>query len=157
MPRFLIVLLIFLVGIIFINFDNIVKTVNDFKEHPFNITVEESSLGKDGTLAFKVVLKNVADSPIFVGKLDITYIVFIDDDRYEFANKDIAVRKTIDEENPLDINVALPNYANPKFESTASQWIRNKRKNFGIKISVKDNFDKTIQWTKIKLDSLECF
>jgi hypothetical protein len=153
MSRFLIVLVIFLAGIIFINFDIIVEKLNDFQEPTFNITVEESPLGKGGALTLKVILKNVVDSPIFVGKLGISYIVFVDDDRYKFENRNIEVRKTIDRENPLDITVILPDYANPKFEQTASQWIRNKRKNFGIKISIKDNFGKTIQWKKIKLDT----
>lgn len=153
MSRFLIFLVIFLVGVIFINFDNIVETVNDFKNPTFNITVGESSLGNDGTLSFKITLKNVTGDPIFVDKLGIKYIVFIDDDRYEFENREIEVSKTIDGKNPLDIDVILSDYINPNFEPTASQWIRNKRKNFGIKISVKDNSGKTIQWTKIKLDS----
>jgi hypothetical protein len=46
----------------------------------------------------------------------------------------------------------LPDYVNLGVEPTASLWIRNKRKNFGIKVSVKDNLDETIQWTKIKID-----
>jgi len=150
MSRILIFLVIFLAGIIFIKFDFIVKRVNDFKKPTFNITVGKFSLEKDGTLTFRVELKNVKDSPIYVNKLGITYIVFIDDDRYEFANRDIEVKKEIDIEIPLDIDVTLFNYVTPKFEPTASQWIRNKKEKFGIKISVKDNSDKTIQWTKIK-------
>lgn len=69
-----------------------------------------------------------------------------------FNNKEIEVRKTIDPKNPLDINVMLPDYVNLGVESAASLWIRNKRENFGIKVSVKDNLDETIQWTKIKTD-----
>jgi len=153
MSRFLILLVIFFVGIVFIKFDFIVQTLNDFKEPTFDITVGKSLLENDGTLTFKVELKNVKDKPIFVDRLGITYIVFIDDNRYEFENRDIEVRKTIDSENQEDITVALPGYVNTKFEPSASQWIRNKREEFGIKISVKDNFDKTIQWTNIKLDS----
>jgi hypothetical protein len=155
MQRFLFILVICLVGIIYINFDSIVEKVNDFKTPTFDIAVEESSLGADGDLTLKIILKNVADSPVFVRELGITYIVFPDENNYDYKNRDIEVRQTIDKINPLDITVILPDYFNLKVEPAASLWIRNKRKNFGIKISVKDNFEETIQWTKIKLDPLK--
>ena len=153
MQRFLFILAIFLVGIVYLKYDFIVEKVNDFKEPALNIAAENISKGDDGSLTFKVILNNATDKPIFVGKLVITYIIFIDDDRYTVENKDIEIGKTIDEKNPLDANVILSDYFNPDFEPTASLWIRNKRKNFGIKISVQDNFDESIQWTKIKPDS----
>ncbi len=152
MQRFLAILVICIVGIIFLSFDTIINTVNDFKKQKFNIIVVNSSLGADGALILKVKLENVTDIPIFVGKLGITYIVFPDENNYDFNNKEIEVRKTIDPKNPLDINVMLPDYVNLGVESAASLWIRNKRENFGIKVSVKDNLDETIQWTKIKTD-----
>lgn len=152
MQRFLAILVICIVGIIFLSFDTIINTVNDFKKQKFNIIVVKSSLGEDGALILKVKLENVTDIPIFVGKLGITYIVFPDENNYDFNNKEIEVRKTIDPKNPLDINVMLPDYVNLGVESAASLWIRNKRENFGIKVSVKDNLDETIQWTKIKTD-----
>ena len=46
----------------------------------------------------------------------------------------------------------LPGYYNFEFESEASAWIRQKKKRFGLKISVKDNFDKTIKWAKRNID-----
>jgi len=153
MQRLFIFLGVFLVVIFLINFDNIVKIANDFKEPALDIEVGKSLLGADGTLTAKVTLKNVTESPIFVDRLGITYIVFIDDNRYEFEKRDIEARMTIDGKNQENITVVLPGYVNPKFEPSASQWIRNKRKKFGIKISVKDNFDKIVQWTNIKLDS----
>ena len=152
MQRFLAILVICIVGIIFLSFDTIINTVNDFKKQTFNIIVVNSSLGADGALILKVKLENVTDIPIFVGKLGITYIVFPDENNYDFNNKEIEVRKTIDPKNPLDINVMLPDYVNLGVEPAASLWIRNKRENFGIKVSVKDNLDETIQWTKIKTD-----
>ena len=152
MQRFLAILVICIVGIIFLSFDAIISTVNDFKKQTFNIIVVNSSLGADGALILKVKLENVTDIPIFVGKLGITYIVFPDENNYDYNNNEIEVRKTIDPKNPLDITVMLPDYVNLGVESTASLWIRNKRKNFGIKVSVKDNLDETIQWTKIKTD-----
>jgi len=152
MQRFLAILVICIVGIIFLSFDTIISTVNDFKKQTFNIIVVNSSLGADGALTLKVKLENVTDIPIFVGKLGITYIVFPDENNYDYNNNEIEVRKTIDPKNPLDITVMVPDYVNLGVESTASLWIRNKRKNFGIKVSVKDNLDETIQWTKIKTD-----
>lgn len=152
MQRFLAILVICIVGIIFLSFDTIINAVNDFKKQTFNIIVVNSSLGADGALILKVKLENVTDIPIFVGKLGITYIVFPDENNYDFNNKEIEVRKTIDPKNPLDINVMLPDYVNLGVEPAASLWIRNKRENFGIKVSVKDNLDETIQWTKIKTD-----
>lgn len=152
MQRFLAILVICIVGIIFLSFDTIINTVNDFKKQTFNIIVVNSSLGADGALILKVKLENVTDIPIFVGKLGITYIVFPDENNYDYNNNEIEVRKTIDPQNPSDITVMLPDYVNLGVEPTASLWIRNKRKNFGIKVSVKDNLDETIQWTKIKID-----
>jgi hypothetical protein len=46
----------------------------------------------------------------------------------------------------------LPDYYNPEIGPEASTWDRNKQKSFGIRISVKDNFDETIKWAVRNID-----
>jgi hypothetical protein len=152
MQRFLAILVICLVGIIYLGFDTIVEKINELKTPTFSISVVRPSLGTDGTLTFKVMLKNVTDSPIGVAGLGITYVIFPDDNSYEYKNTEIEVRETLDPKQQLDIPVVLADYVNPLVDPTASSWVRNKKKKFGIKISVKDYSDKTLQWTKIRID-----
>jgi hypothetical protein len=155
MKKFLFFLLIGAAFIIYINFDSFIETVNDLTNPTFEISVVNSSLENDGVLAFEVLLENVTDSPISVGKLEITYIVILDRRNHKKNNRNIIVRKTIDKKSQLYIYVMLPDYYNPELDSEASAWIRNKKKSFGIKISVKDNFDKTIKWVKRDIDFSE--
>ena len=138
--------------IIFMDFDSMMEKVNDLKNPTFNISVVYSSLENDGALTFEVLLENVTDSPISVGKLEITYIVFLDGKNYKKENRNIIVRKIIDKQSELPIYVILPNYYKPGIGPEASTWIRNKKKSFGIKISVKDNFDKIIKSAKRNID-----
>jgi hypothetical protein len=150
-----IVLFFLLIGsvfIIYMNFDSFIEIVNDFKNPTLNISVENFSLKEDGVLTLDVKLKNVTDNSISVGKLEITYIVILDNTNHEITNRDFIVRKTIDKKNQLIFHVMLSDYYNPVFESEAPTWIRQKKKSFGLKISVKDNFDKTIKWAKRYID-----
>lgn len=150
-----IVLFFLLIGsvfIIYMNFDSFIEIVNDFKNPTLNISVENFSLKEDGVLTLDVKLKNVTDNPISVGKLAITYIVILDNKNHETTNRDFIVRKTIDKKGQLIFHVMLSDYYNPVFESEAPTWIRQKKKSFGLKISVKDNFDKTIKWAKRYID-----
>jgi hypothetical protein len=152
MKKFLFFLLIGAAIIIYMNFDSFIETVNDFKNPTFNISIGFSSLENDGVLAFEVLLENVTDRPISVSKLEITYIVLLEGKRYKKTNRNILVRKTIDKKSELPIYVMLPDYYNPEIDPEASTWDRNKKKSFGIKISVKDNFDETIKWAKRNID-----
>ncbi|MGB5884524.1 MAG: hypothetical protein WBG28_10530 [Desulfobulbales bacterium] len=150
-----IVLFFLLIGsvfIIYMNFDSFIEIVNDFKNPTLNISVENFSLKEDGVLTLDVKLKNVTDNPISVDKLEITYIVILDNKNHEITNRDFIVRKTIDKKDQLVFHVMLSDYYNPVFESEAPTWIRQKKKSFGLKISVKDNFDKTIKWAKRYID-----
>ena len=76
-----IVLFFLLIGsvfIIYMNFDSFIEIVNDFKNPTLNISVENFSLKEDGVLTLDVKLKNSTDNPISVDKLEITYIVILD-------------------------------------------------------------------------------
>ena len=150
-----ILLSVFVLGtaiIIYLNFDSFIEKVNDFKNPTFNISIGYSSLENDGVLTFEVLLKNVTDSPISVGKLEITYIVLLEGKRYKKMNRNILVRKTIDKKSELPVYVILPDYYNPEVGPEASTWDRNKKKSFGIRIAVKDKSDKTIKWAKRNID-----
>ena len=148
----LFVLLLGAAIIIYMGFDSFIEKVNDFKNPTFNISIEYSSLENDGALTFGVLLENVTDRPISVSKLEITYIVLLKGKRYKKMNRNILVGKTIDKKSELPISVMLPDYYNPDIDTEASTWGRNKKKSFGIKISVKDNFDKTIKSVKRNVD-----
>jgi hypothetical protein len=150
-----ILLSVFVLGtaiIIYLNFDSFIEKVNDFKNPTFNISIGYSSLENDGVLAFEVLLGNVTDRPISVSKLEITYIVLLEGKRYKKMNRNILVRKTIDKKSELPVYVMLPDYYNPEIGPEASTWDRNKKKSFGIKIAVKDNFDETIKSVKRNID-----
>ena len=149
---FLFILLIGAAIIIYLNFDSFIEKANDLKNPTFNISIGYSLLEDDGVLAFEVLLENVTDKPISVSKLEITYIVLLKGKRYKKMNRNILVGKTIDKKSELPIFVMLPNYYNPEIGPEASTWDRNKKKSFGIKISVKDNFDKTIKSVKRNVD-----
>jgi len=152
MKKLLLFLLIGAAVIIFMDFDRFIEKINDFKNPTFNISVLYSSLENDGALTFEVLLENVTDSPISVGKLEITYIVLLDGKNYKKMNRNIVVRQTIDKKSELPIYVMLPNYYKPGVGPEASTWISNKKKSFGIQISVKNNFDKTIKSAKRNID-----
>jgi hypothetical protein len=152
MKKLLLFSLIGVAIIIFIDFDSFIEKVNDFKNPTFNISVVYSSLEKDGTLTFKVLLENVTDSPISVDKLEITYIVLLKGKNYEKMNRNIIVKKIIDKKSELPVFVMLPDYYNSEIDHEASIWDKNKKKSFGIKISVKDDFDETIKWAKRNID-----
>ena len=150
-----ILLLVLLLGaaiIIYMGFDSFIEKVNDFKNPTFNISIEYSSLENDGTLTFGVLLENVTDRPISVSKLEITYIVLLKGKNYKKMNRNILVGKIIDKKSALPIYVMLPDYYNPEIGPEASTWDRNKQKSFGIRISVKDNFDETIKWAVRNID-----
>ena len=138
--------------IIYLNFDSFIEKVNDLKNPTFNISIGYSLLENDGVLAFEVLLENVTDRPISVSKLEITYIVPLEGKRYKKMNRNILVGKVIDKKSELPIYVMLPNYYNPEIGPEASTWDRNKKKSFGIKISVMDNFDKIIKSVKRNID-----
>jgi hypothetical protein len=138
--------------IIYLNFNSFIEKANDFKNPTFDISIGYSSLENDGVLTFEVLLENVTDSPISVGKLEITYIVLLEGKRYKKMNRNILVRKTIDKKSELPVYVILPDYYNPEVGPEASTWDRNKKKSFGIRIAVKDNFDETIKSVKRKVD-----
>ena len=148
----LFVLLLGAAIIIYMDFDSFIEKVNDFKNPTLNISIEYSSLENDGALTFGVLLENVTDRPISISKLEITYIVLLKGKNYKKMNRNILVGKTIDKKSELPIFVMLPNYYNPEIGPEASTWDRNKKKSFGIKISVKDNFDKTIKSVKRNVD-----
>ena len=149
---FLFILLIGAAIIIYLNFDSFIEKANDFKNPTFNISIGYSLLENDGVLAFEVLLENVTDRPISVSKLEITYIVLLKGKRYKKMNRNILVGKTIDKKSELPVFVMLPDYYNPEIGPEASTWDRNKQKSFGIKISVKDNFDETIKWAVRNID-----
>ena len=152
MKKALFLLLIGAAFIIYIKFDRVVETVNDFKNPTFNISVENFSLKEDGVLTLDVKLKNVTDSAISVGKLEITYIVILNNGSYEKTNRNIIVKKTIDKKDQLNVYVMLSDYYNSAVEPEAPIWLRQKKKSFGIKISVKDYSDKTIKWAKRRIE-----
>ena len=138
--------------IIYMGFDSFIEKVNDFKNPTFNISIEYSSLENDGALTFGVLLENVTDRPISISKLEITYIVLLKGKNYKKMNRNILVGKIIDQKSALPIYVRLPDYYNPEIGPEASTWDRNKQKSFGIRISVKDNFDETIKWAVRNID-----
>jgi len=148
-------LLVLLLGaaiIIYMGFDSFIEKENDFKNPTFNISIEYSSLENDGALTFGVLLENVTDRPISISKLEITYIVLLKGKNYKKMNRNILVGKIIDQKSALPIYVRLPDYYNPEIGPEASTWDRNKQKSFGIRISVKDNFDETIKWAVRNID-----
>ena len=148
----LVVLLLGAAIIIYMGFDSFIEKVNDFKNPTFNISIEYSSLENDGALTFGVLLENVTDRPISISKLEITYIVLLKGKNYTKMNRNILVGKIIDKKSALPIYVMLPDYYNPEIGPEASTWDRNKQKSFGIRISVKDNFDETIKWAVRNID-----
>jgi len=148
----LFVLLLGAAIIIYMDFDSFIEKVNDFKNPTFNISIEYSSLENDGALTFGVLLENVTDRPISISKLEITYIVLLKGKNYKKMNRNILVGKIIDKKSALPIYVMLPDYYNPEIGPEASTWDRNKQKSFGIRISVKDNFDETIKWAVRNID-----
>jgi len=148
----LFVLLLGAAIIIYMDFDSFIEKVNDFKNPTFNISIEYSSLENDGALTFGVLLENVTDRPISISKLEITYIVLLKGKNYKKMNRNILVGKIIDQKSALPIYVRLPDYYNPEIGPEASTWDRNKQKSFGIRISVKDNFDETIKWAVRNID-----
>jgi hypothetical protein len=148
----LFVLLLGAAIIIYMGFDSFIEKVNDFKNPTFNISIEYSSLENDGDLTFRVLLENVTDRPISISKLEITYIVLLKGKNYKRMNRNILVGKIIDKKSALPIYVMLPDYYNPEIGPEASTWDRNKQKSFGIRISVKDNFDETIKWAVRNID-----
>ena len=152
MKKSLFVVFIVAAFIIYMNFDKFIEIVNDFKYPTLNISIEDFSLKDDGVLTLDIKLKNVTDNPISVGKLEITYIVILDNKHYETTNRNFIVKKTIDKKDDLNVFVMLSDYYNLEFESEAPAWIRQKKKSFGLKISVKDNFDKIIKWAKRNID-----
>ena len=147
-----VVLLLGAAIIIYMGFDSFIEKVNDFKNPTFNISIAYSSLENDGALTFGVLLENVTDRPISISKLEITYIVLLKGKNYKKMNRNILVGKIIDKKSALPIYVMLPNYYNPEVGPEASTWDRNKQKSFGIRISVKDNFDETIKWAVRNID-----
>ena len=116
------------------------------------MTLVDSSLEADGVLTSKVLLENDTKSPLFVSKLEISYIVLLKNKRHTEVNRNIIVRDTIDKESHLLIYVMLPDYYNYEIDPEASIWDRERKEKFGIQISVKDNSDKTIKWVKRKID-----
>ena len=148
----LFVLLLGAAIIIYMGFDSFIEKENDFKNPTFNISIEYSSLENDGALTFGVLLENVTDRPISISKLEITYIVLLKGKNYKKMNRNILVGKIIDQKSALPIYVRLPDYYNPEIGPEASTWDRNKQKSFGIRISVKDNFDETIKWAVRNID-----
>jgi len=138
--------------IIYLNFGSFIEKANDLKNPTFNISIGYSLLEDDGVLAFEVLLENVTDKPISVSKLEITYIVLLEGKRYKKMNRNILVGKVIDKKSELPIYVMLPDYYNPEIGPEASTWDRNKKKSFGIKISVMNNFDKIIKSVKRNID-----
>ena len=46
----------------------------------------------------------------------------------------------------------LSDFYNPRVEPEAPTWLIQKKKSFGIEISVKDNFGETIKWAKRNID-----
>lgn len=152
MQRYLFFLVIFLLAIIYISFDSFTAKLNDFKSPGLHISLVDSSLEADGVLTSKVLLENDTKSPIFVSKLEISYIVLLKNKRHTEMNRSIIVRDTIDKESRLLINVMLPDYYNNEIDPEASIWDRERKEKFGIQISVKDNSDKTIKWVKRKID-----
>jgi hypothetical protein len=152
MQRFFFFLVIFLLVIIYMSFDSFTAKVNDFKNPGLHISLVDSSLEADGVLTSKVLLENDTKSPIFVSKLEISYIVLLKNKRHTEVNRNIIVRDTIDRESHLLIYVMLPDYYNYEIDPEASIWDRERKEKFGIQISVKDNSDKTIKWVKRKID-----
>ena len=137
MKKALFLLIICAAFILYFNFDRFIETVNDFKNPTFNISVENPTLGEDGVLTVDVKLKNVTDSTISVGKLEITYITVLNNRSYEETIRNILVKKTIDKKDQLSVFVMLADYYNSEVEPEAPIWLRQKKKNFGLRISVK--------------------
>jgi len=148
----LFVLLLGAAIIIYLGFDSFIEKVNDFKNPGLHISLVDFSLEADGVLTSKVLLENDTKSPLFVSKLEISYIVLLKNKRHTEVNRNIIVRDTIDKESHLLINVMLPDYYNDEIDPEASIWDRERKEKFGIQISVKDNSDKTIKWVKRKID-----
>jgi hypothetical protein len=152
MKKLLVVVVIGVTILIFVDLYSFIEKVNDFINPTLNISIVSSSLENDGVLTFKVLLENVADRRISVGELEITYIVLLKGKNYKKMNRNIIVRKIIDKKNELLVFVMLPDYYNSEIDPEASAWDRNKKKSFGIRISVKDYSDKTIKWAKRNRD-----
>ncbi|MFC1845090.1 hypothetical protein ACFLZ5_09925 [Thermodesulfobacteriota bacterium] len=152
MKKSLFVVFIVAAFIIYMNFDKFIEIVNDFKYPTLNISIEDFSLKDDGVLTLDIKLKNVTDNPISVGKLEITYIVILDNKHYETTNRNFIVKKTIDKKDDLNVFVMLSDYYNLEYEDEAPSWMRQKKNSFGLKISVKDNSDQTIKRAKRNVD-----
>jgi len=151
MKKSLFILLIIAVFLVYIKFDSVIEIVNDFKYPALDISVGNFSLEGDGVLILDVILENNTENPIFVDTLEITYIVVLDIEHYEETKRNFIVKKTIDKDQ-LKVFVMLRDYYNTKFEPDISGWIRQKKKGFGLQISVKDNSGKTIKWAKRHVD-----
>ena len=134
--------------IIYINFDSLNEKWEDFINPSFNISVINSSLNNYGDLEFEVLLENNSDHLVSVGNLELTYIAIPTRANYEKRNREISSGKTIGKKDDLSIHVKLSDYDNPEAES----WLKQKEKNFGIEITVKDNIGNTIKWVKRKID-----
>ena len=134
--------------IIYINFDSLNEKWEDFINPSFNISVINSSLNNYGDLEFEVLLENNSDHLVSVGNLELTYIAIPTRANYEKRNREISIGKTIGKKDDLSIHVKLSDYDNPEAES----WLKQKEKNFGIEITVKDNIGNTIKWAKRKID-----
>ena len=134
--------------IIYINFDSLNEKWEDFINPSFNISVINSSLNNYGDLEFEVLLENNSDHLVSVGNLELTYIAIPTRANYEKRNREISIGKTIGKKDDLSIHVKLSDYDNPEAES----WLKQKEKNFGIEITVKDNIGNTIKWVKRKID-----
>jgi len=114
----------------------------------FNISVINSSLNNFGGIEFEVLLENNSYHPVSVSKLELTYIAIPTRVNYEKKNREIGVWKTIGKKDDLIVHVKLSDYYNPEAES----WLRQKEKDFGIEITVKDRMDNNIKWAKRKID-----
>jgi len=138
--------------LIFVDLDNFIEKVNDFKNPTFNISILHPSLRQDGVLTLDVLLENVTDSPLFVDRLELTYIVLLESKNYKKMNRNILVEKNIDKKSELPVSVMLPDFYKPEIASESSSWDRNKQKKFGLRIFVKDNSDNTIKRAKRNID-----
>lgn len=152
MKKLLILLVIGTAFIIFFDLDSFIEKINDFINPTFNISILNPSLEKDGVMTLEVLLENVTNSPIFVDKLELTFIVIPTRVNYEKRKSDIIVGKTIDKKDDLRVYVILSDYYNPEVEPEAEARLRQKKENFGIKITVKDKIGDTIKWAKRKID-----
>ena len=134
--------------IIYINFDSLIEKEENLVNPSFNISVTNSSLNNHGDLEFEVLLENNSDHLVSVGKLELTYIAIPTRVNDEKRNREIGVWKTIGKKDNLIVHVKLSDYYNPEAES----WLKQKEKDFGIEITVKDSIDNTIKWAKRKID-----